>query len=145
LAHDGPVAAVAFAPDGKRVLTASADKTARLWPLSLVWAARHESGVRQAIFSPRGVLSCGDKVVRLWNSIDGKPIETLAGHEEAVVAVGTSADGAKVVSAGSDNKARVWDLNAKVGKEGRKPVAVIALPERPQSVALSPNGMRIAV
>jgi WD40 repeat protein len=146
LAHDGPVTAVAFAADGRHVVTASADKTARLWPLSLVWAARHAAAVRQVAFSPRGPVSCGDdKVIRIWNSLDGKQVKSLSGHESAVVAVGTSGDGSKAVSAGADGKARVWDLNAKVGKEGDKPVAVIALPEKPQSVAVSPNGGRIAI
>jgi WD40 repeat protein len=34
LLHDGPVFAVAFSPDGKTVLTGSADNTARLWDVT---------------------------------------------------------------------------------------------------------------
>ncbi len=148
LVHEGPVTAVAFAADGKRVLTASEDKSARTWPLALVWQARHVGAVRQATFSPRGdrVFSGGDdKAVRVWNALDGKAVKAILAHDGPVLAVSVSADGNKVASAGGDDKAKLWDLLAKVGKEGDKAVTVIALPGTPQAVALSPNGLRIAV
>ena len=56
--HDGPVMAAAYSPDGKSVVTASLDKTARLWdsatgkPLSP--QLLHQGGVFAAAFSPDG-------------------------------------------------------------------------------------------
>jgi WD40 repeat protein len=35
LEHHGPVHAASFSPDGTRVVTASDDKTAQIWPLSV--------------------------------------------------------------------------------------------------------------
>src|SRR5262249_32267455 len=60
-AHDGPVIAAALHPDGKQVITASADKSAKAWTTSLLWRANHAGPVRQATFTPKGdqVISAG--------------------------------------------------------------------------------------
>jgi WD40 repeat protein len=151
-AHEGEVTAVAYSIDGKRVFTASADKSARAWTPSLVWRARHEGAVSQALYSPRGtVVSAGaDGLVRTWGAADGKAQPAVRVHAGAVVALGLSADGARMVTTGADKTARLWDLaKLPAGKTGGKDVdpaaATITLPVAAQAVSLSPNGQRIAV
>ena len=71
----------AFSPDGKRIVTASSDKTARLWdaetgkPIGEPLRG-HEDDVRSAAFSPDGkriVTASDDKTARLWDAATGKP------------------------------------------------------------------------
>ncbi|HEV3203937.1 MAG TPA: WD40 repeat domain-containing protein [Gemmataceae bacterium] len=148
--QEGAVAAVVFHPDGKQIIVAGADKSARICISSLVWQAGHAGPVRQAHFTPKGdrVISVGDdKTVKFWNSTDGKPEKTLAAHEGPVVGFGISADGGKLVTTGGDNKVKIWNLVPP--KSGTplddKPLSIISLNGPPQSLAISPNGVRLAV
>jgi hypothetical protein len=70
--HRGPVWTAAFSPDGQRVLTASADKTARLWDVSgkpLATLEGHTAEVLRAVFSPDGqrvLTASGDSTAQLY-------------------------------------------------------------------------------
>ena len=75
--HEGTVYSAQFSPDGQRVVTASEDKTARVWDAATGKAIgepmRHEDAVCSAQFSPDGQrvvtasgpdgasLGCGDR------------------------------------------------------------------------------------
>jgi WD40 repeat protein len=147
--HRGAVYSAVFSPNGKRIVTASTDKTARLWdaetgkpigePLS-----GHEGEVTSAAFSPDGkriVTSSSDKTVRLWDAETAKPIgEPLKGHENAVWAAAFSPDGKRIVTAGAyDNTARLWD--AETGKPIGEPLR--GHKAEVVSAAFSPDGKRI--
>ena len=79
LGHESYVWSAQFSPDGTRIVTASADKTARVWDAatgkSLATLAGHEDGVWSAQFSPDGtriVTASGDKTARVWDAATGK-------------------------------------------------------------------------
>ncbi|MCI0684104.1 MAG: WD40 repeat domain-containing protein [Gemmataceae bacterium] len=143
--HDAAVHAAAFL-DAKRVVSAGADKLARLWTSSLVWQKAHQGPVRQAVFTPKGeVLSCGDdKSIRWWNAADGKDIKTLAAHDAAVLGVSLSADATKLASFGADKQIKLWNPAAAKPEDAAKPATVIPV-AAPGAIALSPNGLRLAV
>jgi WD40 repeat protein len=147
--HDGPVLAVAFA-DARRIISASADKTARASTLALLWQQAHAGPVRQAVFTPKGdqVISAGDdKMVRMWNAGDGKAVKALTAHDGPVVGVSLSADGGRLATAGADKSVKVWSLTpARPEEKGAdKTVASFTLDAPAQSVTLSPSGQRVAV
>ncbi|MCG8419609.1 MAG: protein kinase [Proteobacteria bacterium] len=137
IGHEGMIASARFSPDSKRVLTASADRTARLWRAdgtgAAVIFAGHSNRLQSAIFSPDGshiATASDDHTVRIWHIAStlgrtprqamqsGVHIErranrtvepvVLRGHAGAIVSLHYSPDGERLVSASGDKTARVW-------------------------------------
>jgi hypothetical protein len=117
--HAGPVISAAFSPDGSRVVTASDEKTARVWnaadgTLRAVLEG-HEDRVNSAAFSPDGsrvVTASDDKTARIWNAADGTLLAELKGHAGWVSSAVFSPDGSRVVTASTDRTARIWEFEA---------------------------------
>ena len=143
--HDGSVRSAAFSPDGARVVTASDDKTARVWDAAtgktITVLSGHSGRVWSAAFSPDGarvVTASEDKTARVWDAATGKELAVLSGHGEQVVSAAFSPEGGRVVTASFDNTARVWE--AATGKaiavlEGHSGLVIGA--------AFSPDGARV--
>ena len=114
--HQNMVWSAAFSPDGSRIVTASADDTARIWNAAtgeeIAVLRGHEQAVNSAAFSRDGsriVTASIDKTARIWDAATGKEIAVLRGHEQAVNSAAFSPDGSRVVTASGDNTAGIWD------------------------------------
>lgn len=114
--HQGSVLVAAFSPDGRTVLTASNDYTARLWdaatakPIGL--PLRHQSSVSAAAFSPDGTMvitGSADRTARIWDAVTGRPVGPPMQHQGYVYSVAFSPDGKMVLTGGFDKMARLWD------------------------------------
>ncbi len=80
-----------FSPDGTRIVTASADKTAVIWDAqsgrSLETLRGHIDQVNTAVFSPDGkhiATASNDHTARLWDSETGFLLFSLPGHADYV-------------------------------------------------------------
>jgi WD40 repeat protein len=108
----------AFSRDGLRIVTASTDKTARIWDAAsaheLVVLRGHDGPVRSAAFRADGsriVTSSEDNTARIWEAATAKEIGVLRGHDKYVVSAVFGPDGSRVITASWDGTARVWDAN----------------------------------
>ena len=138
--HTAPVRAVAFLPDGTRVLTGSEDNTARLWDPATgkVLATLDGEGVA---FSPDGkrvLTRSSDGSARLWDVATGKAVATLAGHTDRITAVAFSRDGTHVLTGSKDNTARLWDAAT-----GKVMATLAGHTDSILAVAFSPDGARV--
>jgi WD40 repeat protein len=117
LVHGDRVRAVAFSPDGSRVLTGGWGSMARLWHAAsgkpIGEPLRHERTVSAVAFSPDGrtvLTGSADSTARLWDAATGQPLGTPPlRHQRTVSAVAFSPDGRTVLTAGQDGTARLWD------------------------------------
>ncbi len=116
--HNEGVSGVWFTPDDRKLMSASWDRTIRLWDLEGVatgLAARlegHEDQVIAAAFSPDGGLIASggrDDTIRLWEPELGLSLGVLRGHTGDVYGLAFSPDGGVLASGAHDRTVRLWD------------------------------------
>ena len=87
--HEGVIKSVAFSPDGRTIVTASIDGTARVWDTAtgreIAVLRGHEGIVTSAVYSFDGrtvVTASDDKTARIWDVATGREIAVLRGHKD---------------------------------------------------------------
>jgi WD40 repeat protein len=134
-----------FSPDGRRVLTACEDNSARVWDAENSRLAcpplEHAQAVNWAAFSPDGewvVTASSDNTARVWDVATGRPVCPPLRHSQAVTWAAFRPDGRRVATASQDGTARVWD------SETGQPVSPPLRHSQPVRFAVfSPDGHRL--
>lgn len=133
--HMATVSDLAFTPDGTQIVSASKDKTIRVWDLATGKTVRILRGnsalgdwgkIEALTLSRDGkVLAVGGllakytgnnleevSVVRLYDFASGRMVALLKGHRDGINALSFSLDGRLLISGSNDAKAMIWDIGA---------------------------------
>ncbi len=148
LGHRAMINHGSFSPDGRRVVTACDDHTARIWDaasggqlLELAGPDGHQDRVLSATWNPAGTLvaTAGwDRTLRIWDAKTGGLVRVLNGTNE-FLDVAFSPDGRWLASTGHDGVAQVWDWAA-----GVQHSSLIGHTGPISEIAWSPDGALIA-
>ena len=114
--HTKLVNSAFYSTDGKYIVTASGDNSARVWDSctgNLMHVLKgHTDNVVYACFSPDGydiVTVSADHSAGIWDAYSGSCTHILNGHKETVLSACYSSDGKYIVTTSHDNNACIWD------------------------------------
>jgi WD40 repeat protein len=144
--HEGWISALAFSPDGGRIVSGGDDRVLKVWDSrsgrEQLELRGHEGGVACAAFSPDGARIASGSWgggLKLWDARSGKELFSRRGHAETIRSLAFSPDGKLLVTGSEDDTLKVWDLE--IGED------VMTLEQGDDydvtAVGFSPDGLRI--
>ncbi|MBV7335484.1 WD40 repeat domain-containing protein [Chloroflexi bacterium TSY] len=114
--HRETVRTAAFSPDERLIVTASQDKTAKVWNAKtseLLLTLQHTDTVAAATFNPDGtkIATASGNSDQTWTAVQGDKILTLNGHTQRINSIEFSPDNQKLVTASDDGTGIIWDAS----------------------------------
>ena len=115
--HVAGVNSVGVSADGRRAVSASHDKTLKVWDVETGRASQTLEGHSATVWAVavsadgrRAVSASHDETLKVWDAETGRAIYTLTGHSGPIYSVAMNKDGRRAISASHDRTLKVWDL-----------------------------------
>ncbi|MBD1898905.1 NACHT domain-containing protein [Trichocoleus sp. DQ-A3] len=115
--HSREVNGVAVLPNKSLVISASTDRTLKVWNLmdgsELCSLGTHDGEVTSVAVTLDGqhaVSGSADRTLKIWDLAGGTLQRTLEGHGAVVTSVAVTPDGQHAISGSADCTLKIWDL-----------------------------------
>ncbi len=145
--HNGDIHNIHFSHNGKKIVTASDDQTAKIWDAAtgklLHNLSGHTHDVIDAKFSPNDskLITCSDdETAKIWDAVTGKLLLTIEGkqyHNFVVFNAEFSPDSSKILTT-TNNDSKIWDA-----RTGKLLFILNAHKELVTSGTFSPDGSKV--
>jgi WD40 repeat protein len=104
--HTASITRLRTSDDGRWIVSASADETARLWDLMdpgkvVVYRGTHAGAVTSALLTPdarRVITACDDSILRVFDRASGVELIALKEHDYGILDLEISADGRRLLT-----------------------------------------------
>lgn len=117
VSHEDIVFSISWAPNGKKLASASWDQTVAIWDVASgkqrVDIRNRQGWITTVAWSPHGdqvAFGGYDQVVHIYNGASGKEIKKLEGHGGWIRSLAWSPDGRHLASSDYDRKILIWNL-----------------------------------
>ncbi|MCX6379670.1 MAG: hypothetical protein NT023_09380 [Armatimonadetes bacterium] len=115
--HSDIVNTVVITPDDKKIISASTDKSIKIWEMEtgklLNTLRDHADAVYGLAITPNGkvLASCSaDRSVKVWNLDTAKRIYSLDAHDDWIFSLAISPNGSRLISTSADSSAKLWNF-----------------------------------
>ncbi len=138
----------ALSPDGKKIVTLSEDKTAKIWDVEtgklIADLIGHTESVTSAAFSPDGTkivtTASLDTIVKIWKAENGKLLTDLTGQTDSIISTAFSPHGEKILTISGGKTIKIWNV-----ADGKLIANLTGHTDEVKSASFSPDGNKIVI
>ncbi|GHU75042.1 hypothetical protein AGMMS49992_18190 [Clostridia bacterium] len=104
-----------FSRDAKKMLTASYDRSVRIWDIEneceLYYIKKNANSVMGASFNndTERIITISENIAQIWDSHSGKLVTCLIGHDDRILFAKFSVDDSRIVTISADYTAMIWN------------------------------------